>query len=161
MTDPKARPGEIALGFDPGQRAEAALAFIGSIASPWTRGTCPKNLREARDRGGDFALHIAPDYRAGLQGLTPGDRIILLYWTGQARRDLIVQAPGHRPGPTGVFALRSPARPNPVAIAVVTILGLDAQAGRIAIDAIDAFDGTPVLDIKPWLPSVDMPPDAP
>lgn len=158
MTDPKARPGEIALGFDPGQRADAALAFIGTIASPWSRGTCPKNLREARERGGDFSLTLLREYRTGLQGLAVGDRILVLYWTGQARRDLIVQSPGHRPGPTGVFALRSPARPNPVALAAVTVLALDMAAGKITLDAIDAFDGTPVLDIKPWLPSVDIPP---
>lgn len=160
MTDQTARPGEIALGFDPGQRAEAALAFIGRITSPWSRGNCPKNPREARERGGAFGLTLLPDYRAGLQGLAAGDRIFVLYWTGQARRDLIVQSPGHRPGPTGVFALRSPARPNPVALAVVTILALDAAAGTIMLDAIDAFDGTPVLDIKPWLPSVDILPAA-
>lgn len=159
MTDPGARPGEVALGFDPGQRADAALAFIGTIASPWSPGNCPKNLREARARGGAFGLTLLPAYRAGLQGLALGDRVIVLYWTGAARRDLIVQAPAHRPGPTGVFALRSPARPNPVALAVVRITALDAGAGRLGLDAIDAFDGTPVLDLKPFLPSVDLPPD--
>lgn len=122
MTDPKSRPGEIALDFDPAGRGQAALCFIGRIASPWSRGDCPKNLREARDRGGAFALQIDAPFRPGLQGLAARDRIILLYWTGGARRDLIVQTPARRPAPTGVFALRSPARPNPVALAVVTIL---------------------------------------
>ena len=84
--------------------------------------------------------------------------MILLYWTGVARRDLIVQSPAHREGPTGVFALRSPARPNPVAVGVVRILSIDPAAGVLLVDALDAFDGTPLLDIKPWLPSVDVPP---
>jgi tRNA (Thr-GGU) A37 N-methylase len=75
-----------------------------------------------------------------------------------ARRDLIVQSPAHRDGPTGTFALRSPARPNPIALAVTRLLAIQADSGTLTIDAIDAFDGTPVLDIKPWLASVDIPP---
>jgi tRNA-Thr(GGU) m(6)t(6)A37 methyltransferase TsaA len=153
-----ARPGEEALPFDPGASDDARLAFIGHIRSPWSRGNCPKNLREARERGGDFRVLIDLPYRPGLAGLTSGDAVILLYWTGAARRDLIVQSPAHKPGPTGVFALRSPARPNPVALAVCRLLALDAGTGELTVDAIDAFDGTPVLDIKPWLPSVDVPP---
>ena len=86
--------------------------------------------------------------------------MILLYWTGAARRDVIVQNPAHRDGPTGVFALRSPARPNPVALAVVRLLAIDLKEGLLTLDAADAFDGTPLLDVKPWLPTVDIPPDA-
>jgi tRNA (adenine37-N6)-methyltransferase len=59
-----------------------------------------------------------------------------------------------------VFGLRSPLRPNPIALAVVRLLGIDAATGRIEIDAIDCLDGTPLLDIKPYLPSVDAVPDA-
>jgi tRNA (Thr-GGU) A37 N-methylase len=74
---------------------------------------------------------------------------------GEARRDLIVQAPRHKPEPTGVFALRSPARPNPIALATVRILDIDPAQGRITIDAIDCRDGTPLLDIKPWIERID------
>lgn len=105
-----------------------------------------------------FLARIDPQFRAGLQGLQAGQAVILLYWTGAARRDLIVQSPAHRGGPTGVFALRSPARPNPVALAVVVLQTIDAEAGTLRFDALDAFDGTALLDIKPWLPLVDMPP---
>lgn len=158
MTD-KARPGEIALPFDPGAQPDAGVTFIGRLRSPWARGDCPRNLREARARGGRFAAEIDAPWRAGLAGLAPGDTVVLLYWMHEARRDLIVQAPAHRDGPVGVFALRSPARPNPVAMAVTRILSLDAGTGVLRLDALDAFDGTPLLDIKPWLPSVDIPPD--
>lgn len=165
------RPGEERLPFDPGARTEAGLVFIGRIRSPWGPGDAPKNLRLARERTAAMAgaqeaeagapaarLEIAPPYRPGLQGLAAGEAVILLYWTGAARRDLIRQRPRHREAAAGVFALRSPARPNPVALAVVRILALDPAAGIVEIDAIDAFDGTPLLDIKPWLPSVDIPP---
>jgi tRNA-Thr(GGU) m(6)t(6)A37 methyltransferase TsaA len=153
------RPGEVALSFDPARIAnDAKLRFIGRLRSPWSQGYCPKNLREAREEGGEFRAEIDLPFRAGLLGLAPGQPVILLYWTGQARRDMTVLHPSHRDGPTGVFALRSPARPNPIAIGVVRLLEVDRASGHLAFDALDAFDGTPLLDIKPWLLSVDVPP---
>ena len=161
-TDPRSaiRPGEVTLGHDPGCGGGPTLAVIGHIRSPWSKGNSPRNLREARARGGEFRIEIDPLYRPGLTGLTKGDAIVLLYWMQAARRDLIVQSPAHRDEPVGTFALRSPVRPNPIALAVVRLLSLDASSGLLQIDAIDAFDGTPVLDIKPWIASVDMPPDS-
>lgn len=153
------RDGEERLGLDPALADHARLAFVGRIISPWRRGDCPKNLREARARGGRFGVIVDAPYRAALRGLGPGDGVIVLYWMAGARRDLAVQAPAHRDAPVGTFALRSPARPNPVALAVVRLLAIDIQAGWLELDAIDAFDGTPVLDIKPWLPSVDILPE--
>jgi tRNA-Thr(GGU) m(6)t(6)A37 methyltransferase TsaA len=152
------RHGEVALSADPVLADDARLCFIGRLSTPWSRGNCPKNLVQARERGGSFAALIDAPFRPGLQGLQAGQAVILLYWTGQARRDLILQSPAHREGPTGVFALRSPSRPNPVALAVVRLLAIDHEAGHLTLDALDAFDGTPLLDIKPWLASVDVPP---
>jgi tRNA-Thr(GGU) m(6)t(6)A37 methyltransferase TsaA len=163
MDDPPsnnaARPGEVALSFDPARVADdARLRFIGRLRSPWSRGNCPKNLREAREQGGSFQVEIDLPFRQGLKGLQAGQPVILLYWTGAARRDLIVLSPSHRDGPTGVFALRAPSRPNPIAVAVVRILAIDEVAGVLEVDALDAFDGTPILDMKPWLHAVDIPP---
>ncbi|MCX7288392.1 MAG: TrmO family methyltransferase [Rhodobacterales bacterium] len=152
------RPGEVVLDADPARSDDARLCFIGRLATPWSRGNCPKNLMQARARGGAFSALIDPPFRPGLQGLEAGQVVILLYWTGAARRDLIMQSPAHRDGPAGVFSLRSPARPNPVAVAVVRLLEIDADAGLLRLDAIDAFDGTALVDIKPWLPGVDVPP---
>ena len=84
--------------------------------------------------------------------------MILLYWTGNARRDLIVQTPAHRDGPTGVFALRSPARPNPVALAVVTLQEIDVGAGTLRFDALDAFDGTAASGHQTLAAHLDIPP---
>jgi tRNA-Thr(GGU) m(6)t(6)A37 methyltransferase TsaA len=155
------RPGEMVLAFDPARIADdARLRFIGRLRSPWSRGNCPKNLRQARELGGIFRAELDEPFRPGLAGLQAGQAVILIYWTGSARRDLIVQTPAHREVPTGVFALRSPARPNPIAVAVVRILAIDPATGLLAVDALDAFDGTPLLDLKPWLTSVDVPPAA-
>lgn len=147
------------LPADPASADDARLAFIGHLRTPWKRGDCPKNLREARERGGTFLAEIAPAFLPGLAGLEAGQPVILLYWTGDARRDVIVQSPPHRDSPTGVFALRSPARPNPIAVGVARVLSVDRATGHVALDASDAFNGTPLLDIKPWLPWVDIPPD--
>jgi tRNA-Thr(GGU) m(6)t(6)A37 methyltransferase TsaA len=160
--DKPARRGEVALSFDPARTADdARLRFIGRLRSPWSRGNCPKNLREAREDSHEpeaFRVEIDPPFRQGLTGLQAGQPVILLYWTGAARRDMIVLHPAHREGPTGVFALRAPSRPNPIAVAVVRVLALDPVAGVLTVDALDAFDGTPLLDVKPWLSSVDIPP---
>lgn len=153
------RAGEEQLDFDPADRAQQGVAFIGHIRSDWEKGTAPRNLRQSRERGGGTArIELDPGYTRGLSGLTVGQAIWVLYWMDRGRRDLIVQAPGHTDGPRGVFSLRSPVRPNPIAMAAVRITSLDMEAGVIGIDATDAFDRTPVVDIKPWLDSIDVPP---
>jgi tRNA-Thr(GGU) m(6)t(6)A37 methyltransferase TsaA len=153
-----ARPGEVALGFDPGTRVEAGLCFIGHVRSPWGPGTAPKNLRAARETGEAARIELLPEFAPGLRGLEVGQAIQMLYWVERGRRDLIVQAPRHTDGARGVFALRSPVRPNPIALATVVITSLDHETGVVGIDATDAFDGTPVIDIKPWIDTVDVPP---
>ncbi|TDK46733.1 SAM-dependent methyltransferase [Antarcticimicrobium luteum] len=153
------REGEVQLDFDPGDRAQAGVAFIGHIRSDWARGDAPRNLTQARASGGGNArIELDPVYARGLAGLEEGQAIWVLYWMDRGRRDLIVQAPHHRPDPRGVFSLRSPVRPNPIAMAVVRITTLDAVRGVIGIDATDAFDMTPVVDIKPWHDGIDIPP---
>jgi len=137
--------------------ADAALRFIGRIRSDWGPGDCPRNLRAARESGGGAArVELDPVYAPALLGLAPGDAILVLYWMDRARRDLLVQSPGHIDGTRGTFALRSPNRPNPVSLAAVRITAIAGTT--MAIDAIDAFDGTPVIHINPWRPGIDIPP---
>lgn len=162
MTASSIRPGEIALPHDPAQsEGDARLVFIGRVRTPWTsRKDAPKNPNEARARGGAAHVEIDAPFRPGLQGLEQFSHAIVLYWMNEARRDLLVQVPRHSGKAHGTFALRSPVRPNPIALSVVRILKIDADAGRIDIDAIDCLDGTPLLDIKPYRPGVDAVPDA-
>lgn len=156
------REGEIALTGDPAtQSSDASLAYIGRIASPWKlREDCPKNMNAARERGGTATVTVDEAYRPGLAGLAGFSHVVVLSWFEQAPRNLIVQKPRHASDAKGVFALRSPARPNPVGLHVARILSLDIEAGRIELDAIDALDGTPVIDLKPYFASVDAFPDA-
>ena len=160
--DEDLRPGEVVLPSDPSGWDDARLTFIGRVESPWThRADCPKNVREARERHRPAAaIAVVPTWRAAIAPLAPGDWVHVLTWLHGARRDLAVQVPRHLGSPRGTFALRSPVRPNPIGLHLVRIVALDAKAGRILIDAIDALDGTPVLDLKPYLPGVDAPPAA-
>lgn len=156
------RDGEVALPIDPATLpGDARVVFIGRILTPWaTRKDCPKNPREARERGQPATLEIDAVYRPGLAGLEGYSHVVVLYWMNEARRDLILQTPAHLKQPRGVFALRSPVRPNPIALSIVKVTSIDAAAGRIGIDAIDCVNGTPLIDIKPYLPGVDAVPTA-
>jgi tRNA-Thr(GGU) m(6)t(6)A37 methyltransferase TsaA len=155
-----AREGEVLLPFDPATQGDATVTFIGRMRTPWAPEDCPKNLRQARERGMASArVELDAPYRAGLEGIEQGAPLVLLYWMAGAPRDLIRQAPKHRDRPAGVFALRSPARPNPVAMAVVRCLTVDPESGVLTVDAADCWDGTPLIDIKPWLDTVDLPPN--
>lgn len=164
MTDrdtytPDIRPGEQTLDWNPGDADDARICFIGRIRTPWGPTDCPRNIGSARQSGQGARIELVDGMGAGLAGLAPGQPLVVLYWMDRARRDLILQAPRHTEAPRGTFALRSPNRPNPVAMSVVRIRTLDAQAGVIGIDALDCFDMTPVIDIKPWHASIDTPQD--
>lgn len=159
--DSEVRPGEVLAPVDPARDADdARLVYIGHAETPWkTRGDCPHNLRQARDRGGRFAVRIDEAWRPGLKDLTAGASVIVLYWMNEAARNIVVQAPRHSETTRGVFSLRSPARPNPIALGTVRILEIDPADGLIVVDALDCRDGTPIVDIKPWIETVDQPRD--
>ncbi|WP_414833265.1 TrmO family methyltransferase [Afifella sp. YEN Y35] len=158
------REGEIALAFDPGERTpDAGLVYIGHAKTPWVGpGECPRNIRQARERaeaeaGLGFSLQIDEPYRPGLADYRPGQVVFVLMWMDGARRDLIVQAPKHRERPAGVFSLRSPVRPNPIGLSLVSIVEMDQERGIIVVDALDCLDGTPIIDLKPWAQTADIP----
>src|SRR5262249_24798840 len=130
-----------------GQPRWPRVSPIGTIRSSLkVRGNAPKQGRE----GAPYAwLDVHPSVRAALDGLLPGDEIIVITWFHRARRDTLKVHPRSDPkrALTGVFATRSPDRPNPIGLHHVTIrkvVGL-----RLRIGPIEAIDGTPVLDIKP------------
>jgi tRNA-Thr(GGU) m(6)t(6)A37 methyltransferase TsaA len=150
------REGETALPTDPAESPDAGVVFIGRIRSPWERGNCPRNIAKARAEKPDVWIELDAKWAPALSGLEVGQPILVLYWMDRARRDLLTQMPAHVEQARGTFALRSPNRPNPVAASAVRITSLEGS--RIGIDAIDCFDGTPVIDIKPWLETIDIPP---
>lgn len=156
------REGERRLDADPAAAPpDAGVVFIGRVSSPWTeRAQCPKNMREAGEKGGAARITLDPVYAPGLQGLDRYSHAVLLTWLDRSPRDLIVQKPRHAETAKGTFALRSPVRPNPIGMHIVRILGIDIVRGVIDIEAVDVLDGTPVVDIKPYFASTDSIPDA-
>ncbi|MFA7381893.1 MAG: tRNA (N6-threonylcarbamoyladenosine(37)-N6)-methyltransferase TrmO [Desulfurivibrionaceae bacterium] len=106
----------------------------------------PKNYTESGETG---RLEIFPHYLEAMDGIVIGSTLVVLCWLHQARRDLLKVYPrGDRSrGPRGVFATRSPARPNPIAISELTVLGV--QGNHIEVSGLDVIDGTPILDVKP------------
>lgn len=168
MTHPKdaamfaPREGEISLPLDPAAlKGDGHVVFIGRIHSPWTsREECPKNMGAARATGKSASVAIDEIYRPGLEGLGRASHVVILSWLEHAPRNLILQKPRHATVASGVFALRSPARPNPIGLHVARLISMDIASGKLEIDAIDALDGTPIVDLKPYLPSVDLLPDA-
>lgn len=162
MPDFERREGEIPLAVDPAEMpGDAHLVFIGRIVSPWKRrDDCPKNMAAARERGRPAEIIVDPAFRPGLAGLERVSHIVILSWLGLSPRNLIVQKPRHATQAKGVFALRSPVRPNPVGLHVARLVALDIDAGRLSLEGIDTLDGTPVIDIKPYYASTDAFPDA-
>ena len=156
------REGERSLPFDPAEMpADGTVVFIGRIRSPWRdRENCPRNMAAARAAAQPALLEIDQPYRDGLSGLATASHLVVLTWLDRAPRNLIVQKPRHADAPRGVFALRSPARPNPIGLHIVRLLGFEADAGLLHLEAIDVLDGTPVIDLKPYYASTDSVPDA-
>lgn len=155
------RPGEVRFAAPVPAYDDAGLVFIGRVRSPWTdRSACPKNIGAARERGQPATVEVDAAFRPALAGLAAGSFVHLLTWLDRATRDLALQMPRHASGPRGTFSLRSPVRPNPIGMHLVRIVAIDSEAGILTIDAIDVLDGTPLLDLKPFLASVDVPPSS-
>lgn len=125
----------------------ATLRPIGVIRSDIKkRGEAPK---QASDGAPDAWLEVLPFATDGLDGIAAGDEVIVLTWLHQARRDVLKVHPRSDPQRrlTGVFATRSPDRPNPLGLHPVTVR--EVAKNRLRIGPIEAIDGTPVVDIKP------------
>ena len=150
MHDPAGiRPGEITVELP--DAFDASLYFVGRIRTPWTRREdCPKNARES-----DTVCTIELDARwaPALEGVQTCSHLVVLYWMDKSRRDLVVQVPRHYGIGRGTFALRSPARPNPIAMSVVRLMGVDGT--KLSVVGIDCLDHTPLLDLKPYFASTD------
>jgi len=129
--------------------AAGTLWSIGVIRSVLTeRHGAPKQGSEGAP---DAWLEVHPSVSDGLLGVSVGDELIVITWLHQGRRDVLQVHPrGNPTNPlTGVFATRSPDRPNPLGLHPVVVREIDGR--RLRIGPIEAIDGTPVVAIKPVL----------
>jgi len=120
----------------------------------WVESTLTERAQAPRqgDEGAPAAwLAFEPRVAEALRDLRPGIEIIVLTWLDRADREVLVTRPRNDPrNPlTGVFSTRSPDRPNPVGLHRVQVIAVDGL--RIQVAALEALDGTPVIDVKPVL----------
>lgn len=137
------REKEVAVA--PPQATDAGLVFIGTIRTPWTsRLTCP---RQGRADGPVCRIELFPPWDEALEGIERFERLEVLYWLHESRRDLVRQSPANNGETHGTFALRTPVRPNPIGTSIATLV---AREGRVLlVRGLDCLDETPLLDIKP------------
>lgn len=135
------------------------IRVIGRIRTPWRRREdAPHQPSAARDAEG--VVELDPEYAPALADLASFARIWLIALFDRSS-GFATKVKPPRGGPKrGVLATRAPNRPSQIALTCVRVLEVDEAAGRIRVQGVDLLDGTPILDVKPYLPIVDAWPDA-
>ncbi|MBC8430559.1 MAG: tRNA (N6-threonylcarbamoyladenosine(37)-N6)-methyltransferase TrmO [Desulfobacterales bacterium] len=124
---------------------EAVVKFIGHIETPYKYiDECPRNIES---NGPLCSLVVKEELLDGLLGLSAGQEILILYWFENVDRKRLQQNSRKTAEFSGVFALRTPNRPNPIGAAVVKIEKIENKI--IYVKGLDCLNGTPLLDIKP------------
>jgi len=121
------------------------LIAIGLIRTPYQQlDECPRNTSSD---GPECRLILEPRFQDALDGLQPGSKIEILYWLDRAKCTAL-RRPSRRSGEIrGIFALRTPHRPNPIGSACVELLAIEAE--QLIVRGLDCLDGTMLIDIKP------------
>ncbi len=137
-----------------GDDASITYRAIGAIRSPWiTPAGTPIQPAAAVDVRG--TLEIEAEFAAGLRDLDGFSHVIVLWHVHLVRGFDLRVVPFLDTVEHGIFATRSPRRPNPIAMSVYRLLAIDGTC--ITVSGVDAVDGTPIIDIKPYVPQFDAP----
>lgn len=138
------------------------LRAIGHLETPWaTPADCPRNGRQPDPMPLCRAV-VDAAFHEGLTGIEGFSHLILLYWMHQAappEKRPLVFTPPFDSEPRGVFTTRAPFHPNSIGMSVVALDGIEAP-GVLKVRWLDCVTGTPLLDIKPYLPTTDSVPEA-
>lgn len=132
---------------------QLTLTPIGIIETPFKE-PAGTPIQPSRARGAKGLVRIAPGFQDGLRDLGGFERIWLVYWFHEAPAADLLVTPFLDTRRRGVFATRVPVRPSPIGISVVRLLGVH-ESGILEIADVDILDGTPLLDIKPYVPEFD------
>lgn len=130
---------------------------IGTIRTPYTD---EAPYQPVETDAGDFRIVLSPQYASGLHELASFRYIYVIYYLDRMDREISmrVKPPWARGMEIGLFASRSPARPNPIGLSIVRLLKI--ASNEVFTSGLDVFDGTPLLDIKPYIKDLDSKPDA-
>ena len=101
-------------------------------------------------------VEVFPEFAEGLRDLEGFSHIILLYHFHRVQESRLTVTPFLDSQPRGVFATRAPKRPNPIGLSIVKLLGIEQNI--LHVENVDILDGTPLLDIKPYVPEFDQHP---
>lgn len=127
------------------------LIPIGVIHSPYTNRE--ETPRQGRLSDKESILEIYSEFKEGLEGIKDKRHIIILYWAHLGKRDVLKTTTPFGPEMKGVFATRSPSRPNPIALCIADLIKVEEN--RLYVRGVDAIDGSPILDIKPYVYELD------
>jgi tRNA-Thr(GGU) m(6)t(6)A37 methyltransferase TsaA len=130
---------------------------IGTIETPFQE-PCGTPVQPSRAGGARGLVHIDPRFLAGLQDLEGFERIWLIYWLHRAPAAGLLVQPFLDDRRHGIFATRSPARPAALGLSVVRLLKVRAPSLEVA--DVDMLNGTPLLDVKPYVPEFDSHPES-
>ena len=125
---------------------------IGVVRSPHTE-LDGMPIQPSRARGVRGAVELESEYEGGLKDLDGFSHVILLCHLHRARPHRLSVVPFLDTVERGLFATRSPSRPNPIGLSVVRLVAVDGP--RLEVEDLDLLDGTPVLDVKPYVPEFD------
>jgi len=128
------------------------LRPIGRIRTPFSVATGTP-IQSSAAQGAEGTIEIFPEFAPGLQDIEGFDRLWLVYYFDRASDPQLIVRPYLDTTERGVFATRSPARPNRIGFSAVRLLGVEENHLRIA--DVDMLDGTPLIDIKPYMPAFD------
>ncbi|MCB2209800.1 tRNA (N6-threonylcarbamoyladenosine(37)-N6)-methyltransferase TrmO [bacterium] len=129
---------------------------IGTLHTPFTtREDMP--IQPSGARGTRGTLELDPAFVPGLKDLTGFSHLILIYVFHKVTGVQLTVTPFLDATPHGLFATRAPKRPNPIGLSVVRLVAVEEN--RLLLEDVDMLDGTPVLDIKPYVPAFDQPAD--
>lgn len=128
---------------------EIIIKPIGVIHSPYKE----RAPRQGRYSDEICEIEIFPEYQDGLKDIELCSNLIILYWLDRARRDVLQTYTPHDTNIHGVFATRSPNRPNTIGFCVVKLIKRNGNILKVI--GLDALDGTPVIDIKPYSSEID------
>ena len=125
---------------------------IGVIHSPFTD-LEEMPIQPTSDASRPGTVEIYPEFVDGLKDLEGFSHIYLIYHLHKVNKSRLVVTPFLDKEPHGIFATRAPSRPNPIGLSLVKIVGLEGNL--IHVDQVDVLDGTPLLDIKPYVPEFE------